>query len=195
MATSIKTPVGNAPVIPVILIGAGFYLAWFGIHYWGSTTKWPTDPVKAVLTGKPVPAAEGNETTAVIAAEIEGTSGNNSSAASATPAAGGKYTLTDLQTLWTGTGGSSTTALAAANVAIAESAGDPSVTSPNPDGGTNVGLWQLDTKGVGAGFSVAQLQDPSTNALLTIMHTANGSNWSQWNDSVVHNGQYVGPKA
>jgi len=45
----------SAPVIPTALIMAGGYLAWFGVHYWRSDTRWPTDPIKAVLTGKPLP--------------------------------------------------------------------------------------------------------------------------------------------
>jgi len=68
----------------------------------------------------------------------------------------------------------------AAAVAMQESSGRTGVTSPNPDGGTNVGLWQLDTKGVGAGHTVEQLQDPATNARITIMGSANGTNWSHW---------------
>lgn len=56
MATDIRTPLGRAPVIPVVLIGAGLYLAYFGIHYFkqtrtDGTTLWPSDPVKAILTG------------------------------------------------------------------------------------------------------------------------------------------------
>jgi cell wall-associated NlpC family hydrolase len=51
MAPSIKTPIGNAPVIPVMLLGIGFYLMWFGVHYFKSDQKWPTDPIKTVLTG------------------------------------------------------------------------------------------------------------------------------------------------
>lgn len=49
---AIKTPVGNAPVVPVAMIITGFYLAWFGIHYWRRDVKWPSDPVKSVLQGK-----------------------------------------------------------------------------------------------------------------------------------------------
>lgn len=52
----IRTPAGDAPVIPLVLLGAGMYLAWFGVHYWRSSVRWPTDPVKAVLQGKPPPA-------------------------------------------------------------------------------------------------------------------------------------------
>ena len=53
----VKTPAGDAPVIPVILLGTGMYLAWFGIHYWRSDVKWPTDPVKDILQGKGLPPA------------------------------------------------------------------------------------------------------------------------------------------
>lgn len=51
----LHTPVGDAPIIPVMMLLTGAYLAWFGIHYWSSDTKWPSDPLKAILTGKPFP--------------------------------------------------------------------------------------------------------------------------------------------
>lgn len=114
-------------------------------------------------------------------------------AASSVPASG-SYTVAELEALWTGQGGSSSTAFEAAQVAMAESSGDPWRTSPNSDGGTNVGLWQLDTRGVGSGYSVAQLQDPALNASLTVLHSANGTRWTYWADSVVSNGVYTGPK-
>jgi hypothetical protein len=55
MPADIKTPVGDAPVIPLLLLGIGGYLAWFGVHYFGRG-GWPTAPVKSVLTGQGVPA-------------------------------------------------------------------------------------------------------------------------------------------
>ena len=55
---TISTPIGTAPLLPVMIMAAGGYLTWFGVHYWRSDTKWPTDPVKAVLTGKPIPAPD-----------------------------------------------------------------------------------------------------------------------------------------
>jgi hypothetical protein len=91
-----------------------------------------------------------------------------------------------LQSLWTSNGGASNTAAFAAAVAQAESSGSATVTSSNPDGGTNVGIWQLDTRGVGAGYTVAQLQNANTNARITVMATANGTNWSSWDDPVVN---------
>jgi cell wall-associated NlpC family hydrolase len=62
--------VRGVPVMPVILLGAGTYLAWFGVHYWGSDTRWPSDPVKAVLQGKPVPPVTGVQSAAGIAAGV-----------------------------------------------------------------------------------------------------------------------------
>lgn len=59
------------PAVPVILLGTGVYLAFFGVHYFGSDTKWPTDPVKAVLTGKPIPAVKGQTSAAAIATGVE----------------------------------------------------------------------------------------------------------------------------
>jgi cell wall-associated NlpC family hydrolase len=44
-----------APAVPVALMIAGGYLTWFGVHYWRTDVAWPSDPVKAVLTGKPLP--------------------------------------------------------------------------------------------------------------------------------------------
>lgn len=71
-------------------------------------------------------------------------------------------------------------AVVAAAVGMAESSGRTAVTSSNPDGGENVGVWQLDTKGVGSGYTVAQLQDPSTNAKVMAKGSNNGQYWGPW---------------
>lgn len=71
-------------------------------------------------------------------------------------------------------------AVTAAAIGMAESSGRTKVTSPNPDGGTNVGIWQLDTKGVGSGYTIAQLQDPLTNAKVMAKGSDNGQNWGDW---------------
>lgn len=47
----------SSPAIPVAIVVGGAYLAWFGVHYWRTDVSWPSEPVKAVLTGKPVPDA------------------------------------------------------------------------------------------------------------------------------------------
>jgi len=89
-------------------------------------------------------------------------------------------TYAQLEGLWINNGGSKAVAPLAAAIAMAESAGRSAVTSANPDGGINVGLWQLDTKGKGAGHTVAQLQDPATNAALAVKGSKNGTDWSAW---------------
>jgi hypothetical protein len=72
-------------------------------------------------------------------------------------------------------------AVTAAAVGMAESSGRTWVTSPNPDGGTNVGIWQLDTPGgKGAGYTVEQLADPWVNAQAMAKGSGNGQDWSAW---------------
>lgn len=72
-------------------------------------------------------------------------------------------------------------AVKAAMVGMAESSGRYWITSPNPDGGTNVGLMQLDTPGgLGAGYSVEQLQDPLTNMRVAQKTSKDGTDWSKW---------------
>lgn len=89
MPSEISTPLGDAPVIPLVILGTGMYLTWFGVHYWRSDTRWPTDPVKAVLTGKPVPGQssappESAELTADIQAFGGGSGSSGTAAAGAT---------------------------------------------------------------------------------------------------------------
>ena len=177
----IETPVGSAPVVPVLVMITGGYLCWFAIHYWRSDTRYPTDPLKAVLTGKPIPEPDRSAVWDAVTA-IAQTAGTASAAApgAAGPTAAGTLSYAAITRLWVTSGGNSRTANLAAAVAMAESSGRTGVTSANPDGGTNVGLWQLDTKGVGAGHTVAELQNPDTNARITVMGSANGTNWSHW---------------
>lgn len=190
----------SAPVFPLLLMGIGGYLMWFGIHYWRSDIKWPSDPVKSFLQGKGLP----DQTTATpedayLSAYITGAGASSSSTVSPSSApstSGPGQTLSQsaIEQLWTSNGGPQDTASFAAQVANAESGGRTAVTSSNPDGGTNVGIWQLDTKGVGEGYSVEQLSDPDTNARITVLATNGGTNWSEWADPVVNeltDGQYT----
>lgn len=95
----------DSPLMPLILVGAGAYLVWFGTHYWrDQQTVWPSDPVKALLQGKPLPtpqpetpqtlALSAIETTAAQqAASTTGTgtgsgSGSGSGSGGVTPASG-----------------------------------------------------------------------------------------------------------
>jgi cell wall-associated NlpC family hydrolase len=100
MPATVKTPVGNAPVVPIVILGIGMYLAWFGVHYWDSDTKWPTDPLKAVLTGKSLPAPSGQtpapDLQSVASAPIPGSSGS-SSGLNASPTSPGNIAADALQ--------------------------------------------------------------------------------------------------
>ena len=182
---TVATPAGDAPVVPILIISFGAYLTWFAVHYWRSDTAYPSDPLKAVLTGKAIPVPDRSAGEAALASVVAGAGSTTTvgSAVGHSPGAGptaATMTKDQIEALWTGNGGNPARAALAAAVAMQESSGRTQVTSPNPDGGTNVGLWQLDTKGVGAGHTVEQLQDPATNARITIMGSANGTNWSHW---------------
>jgi len=148
----------------------GFVLAWSGIK--GQTLK---TTLTDLLKGQNPPAAQE-------AAPVLGVaSGAGTTAADTTPeTTGGTYDTAALEALWTANGGDPSKASVAACIAMHESTGNPEAESSNPDGGTNVGLWQLDTKGKGAGYTVAQLTDPDTNARVAIMGSANGTDWSAW---------------
>ena len=110
--------------------------------------------------------------------------GSGFSVATNVPPGKNSYSSSGLQALWTSNGGPADTAAFAAAIAEAESSGSATVTSGNPDGGTNVGVFQLDTKGVGSGYSVAELQNADLNTQITIMATNGGTNWSEWGDPV-----------
>jgi Lysozyme like domain len=151
----------------VALMGGGLLFLWSGFH--GASI---TGSLRDLLQGKQPPGSNTNP--------IGGTAAGSVAAGGAGGPVLGAYSHAQIEQLWTGNGGDPSRANLAAAIAQAESSGNPKVTSSNPDGGTNVGLWQLDTKGKGAGYTVAQLQDPNTNARVTIMGSANGTDWSAW---------------
>ena len=191
-SAKIKTPAGDAPVLPLFLLGFGLYLLWFGVHYFrDANVVWPSDPIKQALQGqgtpKPtkLPTVTAQLAGAIQTAQSEAPGPSNTGGADPALPASGAYSESQLQTIWKLAGGSPAEAVFAAGVAMAESGGRPKVTSRNPDGGTNVGLWQLDTKGEGAGHTVAELQNPATNAKITVAKTSNGRDWSAWADSYI----------
>jgi len=157
--------------------GAAWVAAGTGVLlvYDGLTGKNFLTTVGNLLTGKsPSKAPQANPVTVSTATAA---SGNVSSVA-------GGLSGGSIETLWTSNGGAADTAGIANAIAQAESGGSATVTSSNPDGGTNVGVFQLDTRGVGAGYTVAELQNPDLNAHITIAATNNGRNWSEWGDPV-----------
>ena len=71
----VRTPVGDAPVIPLLMIGFGGYLMWFAVKYWRGTGQavWPSYPIKSVLQGKGLPANQTAQTAASQVATYEST--------------------------------------------------------------------------------------------------------------------------
>jgi cell wall-associated NlpC family hydrolase len=86
---TIHTPIGTAPLIPVMVMGAGAYLTWFGVHYWRSDTPWPTDPLKAVLTGKDIPTPSRASDEAAIGGIVSSAQAASAAAAATSTAGGG----------------------------------------------------------------------------------------------------------
>jgi Lysozyme like domain len=156
------------------LVGGGALLVWSGLKgkSWSTVLRDIAQGRKpsAALTAYTIPGTPANAAPGGIA------SGGPPPAA---PSSGIWNTAT-LTALWVSAGGPPGAARNAVCHAMQESSGNAKVTSANPDGGINVGLWQLDTRGVGAGYSVAQLQNPFTNARITVRATRGGQDWADW---------------
>jgi hypothetical protein len=83
----------------------------------------------------------------------------------------GVYSCSGLETLWRNAGGSSGEAFTAAEIAMAESGGNPNAISPTDD----FGLWQIN----GSHGSMATL-DPLGNARAAVSISNGGSSWGAW---------------
>lgn len=135
--------------------------------------------IEAVIKGEPPSSAAKAAAPAAGVTAAAGLTGESGVQPSGLPSAG-TYTPEQLQALWVMAGGSQAAKVNAACHAMQESSGNPLVTSANPDGGINVGLWQLDTRGKGAGYTVAELQNAVNNARITVSASGNGTDWSAW---------------
>jgi|ERR1035441_2369013 hypothetical protein len=154
---------------------AGAVLIYAGLKDYSILTM-----IKDVVQGKPPSTGQTPIPLSTPgSAPIGVTTGITGVQASALPSSG-TFSTSQLQALWVQAGGSQATAKNAACHAMQESSGNPLATSSNPDGGENVGLWQLDTKGKGAGYSVSTLQNALNNARITVNATGNGRDWSAW---------------
>jgi hypothetical protein len=90
---------------------------------------------------------------------------------SAAPTSSGSYSCSGLESLWKEAGGSSGEAFMAAEIAMAESGGNPNAVSPTDD----FGLWQIN----GSHGALATL-NPLGNARAAVSVSSNGSNWGAW---------------
>jgi len=93
----------------------------------------------------------------------------------------GSYSCSALESLWEQAGGSPAHALMAAEIARAESSGNPNAISPTDD----FGLWQINA----SNGSLATL-NPYQNARSAIILSNDGSNWGPW--TTYHTGAYYG---
>jgi LysM repeat protein len=91
------------------------------------------------------------------------------------------YSCSALENLWDQAGGSPSHALMAAEIARAESSGNPNAVSPTDD----FGLWQINA----SNGALATL-NPYSNARSAITLSDNGATWNAW--TTYHSGAYYG---
>ena len=105
--------------------------------------------------------------------EASGGSGSATTAGSmvAAPAAYGDYSCSGLEQLWDQAGGNPADAFMAAEIAMAESSGNPNAISPTDD----YGLWQINA----VNGSLATL-NPQANAQSAVTLSDDGTNWNPW---------------
>jgi LysM repeat protein len=84
---------------------------------------------------------------------------------------GGRYSCAGLEGLWKAAGGNPADAVMAAEIAMAESGGNPNAISPTSD----YGLWQINS----SNGALATL-NPAANAHSAVVLSRNGTNWSPW---------------
>jgi LysM repeat protein len=160
------------------------------VLYVGQRISVPADPPASyILPGyQPKPATGsasgtstasngGSSSTGSDGSSSTGTTTDNSGSHRADSHSGGSYSTSGtyscsaLETLWESAGGSSSAAFTAAEIAMAESGGNPNALSPTND----YGLWQIN----GSNGSLATL-DPYQNAKSAIALSGNGTNWDAW---------------
>jgi nucleoid-associated protein YgaU len=107
--------------------------------------------------------------------------GTGGGAAVVQSAAQGMYSCAGLEQLWEQAGGNSADAFMAAEIAMAESSGNPNAISPTDD----FGLWQIN----GSNGSLATL-NALQNARSAITLSDDGTNWGPW--TTYHSGAYSG---
>jgi LysM repeat protein len=93
----------------------------------------------------------------------------------------GMYSCSGLEQIWEQAGGSASHAFMAAEIAMAESGGNPNAISPTDD----FGLWQINASN-GALATLNAFQ----NAKSAITLSGNGTNWGPW--TTYHSGAYSG---
>jgi len=84
----------------------------------------------------------------------------------------GDYSCSALESLWVSAGGNPASKFIAAQIATAESGGNPSAISPTSD----YGLWQINSSNAPG----SEMLNPYANVKEAILLSNNGTNWSPW---------------
>jgi len=92
------------------------------------------------------------------------------------------YSCSELEQLWDSVGGDPDDAFMAAEIATAESGGNPYAVSPTDD----VGLWQVN---MSWGPAMAST-NPVVNARSAVTISDDGTNWGPW--TTYTSGAYIG---
>ena len=89
--------------------------------------------------------------------------------------ASGFYSCGALEELWEQAGGSPGEAFMAAEIAMAESGGNPDATDHDSNGTTDVGLFQINST-----HGPLAVYDPLANAQAAVSISSDGTDWSPW---------------
>jgi LysM repeat protein len=148
-------------------------------------------PAHYVLTDYvPRHAKPAASTTRTVSTTSSGSHSSGSSAANGTAHGGtaavasvsqGRYSCSGLEQIWEQAGGSPGRAMMAAEIAMAESGGNPNAISPTDD----FGLWQINA----SNGALATL-NPLQNAKSAVELSNNGTNWGPW--TTYTSGAYAG---
>jgi hypothetical protein len=90
-------------------------------------------------------------------------------------AASGFYSCSALESLWEQAGGPAGEAFMAAEIAMAESGGNPDATDHDSNGTTDVGLFQINSS-----HGSLAAYDPLANAQAAVSISDGGGDWSPW---------------
>jgi len=93
------------------------------------------------------------------------------------------YSCSELEQLWDSVGGNPDDAFIAAEIATAESGGNPYAVSPTDD----IGLWQINLPSWGPAMAST---NPVVNARAAVTISYDGSDWGPW--TTYTSGAYIG---
>jgi hypothetical protein len=128
-------------------------------------------PAKTSTLAETAPLTKSDPSTGRSSAASGGSTAGRSTVVVQSAAAAGSYSCSALESLWDEAGGNSADAFMAAEIATAESSGNPNAISPTDD----YGLWQINA----SNGDLATL-NPFDNAKSAIILSHDGTNWDAW---------------